>query len=68
MGASFLCFSGVSPGNTSDQLTLRMEIVDTATTLIDTIEHTFKGDENMKGVAGDIAIKIRDKINAKRRL
>jgi hypothetical protein len=67
-GASFLCFGGVSPGDASDQLVLRMEIVDTATTLIDTLEYAFKSDENMKIVATDVAVKIREKIVAKRKL
>ena len=67
-GASFLCFGGVSPGDTQDQFVLRMEIVDTATTLIDTLEYAFKSDENLKTVARDIAAKIREKIAAKRKL
>lgn len=67
-GASFLCFGGVLPGDASDQLVLRMEIVDTATTLIDTLEYAFKSDENMKTVANDVAVKIREKIVAKRKL
>src|SRR3990167_7454699 len=63
-GAAFLCFGGVSPGDAPDQFVLRMEIVDTATTLIDTLEHAFKSDENLKMVANDIAAKIRGKIAA----
>ena len=45
-----------------------MEIVDTATTLVDTLEYAFKSDENLKTVASDIAAKIREKIAAKRKL
>ena len=45
-----------------------MEIVDTATTLVDTLEYVFKRDENLKTVASDIAVKIREKIAAKRKL
>lgn len=67
-GASFLCFGGVSPGDTPEELVLRMEIVDTATTLIDTIEHAFAAGDNVKNVAGDIAVKIRDRIAVKRKL
>jgi len=67
-GAAFLCFGGVSQGDTPDQFVLRMEIVDTATTLVDTLEHAFKSDENLKMVANDIAVKIRGKIAAKRKL
>ena len=67
-GAAFLCFGGVSQGDTPDQFVLRMEIVDTATTLVDTLEHAFKSDENLKMVANDIAAKIRGKIAAKRKL
>jgi len=67
-GAAFLCFGGVSPGDTQDQFVLRMEIVDTATTLVDTLEYVFKSDENLKTVASDIAVKIREKIAAKRKL
>ncbi|HHT9146316.1 MAG TPA: caspase family protein [Candidatus Wunengus sp. YC61] len=67
-GAAFFCFGGVSPGDTPDQFVLRMEIVDTATTLIDTLEYTFKSDDNLKTVASDIAVKIREKIAAKRKL
>ena len=67
-GAAFLCFGGVSPGNKPDELVLRMEIVDTATTLIDTLEHAFNVNDNQKAVAGDIALKIREKIAGKRKL
>ena len=67
-GAAFLCFCGVSPGNTPDKLVLRMEIVDTATTLIDTIEHAFNSDEDTRTVANDVALKIKEKIAAKRKL
>ncbi len=67
-GASFLCFGGVFPGDTPEELVLRMEIVDTATTLIDTIEHTFIGGDNFRNVADDIAVKIRERITAKRKL
>lgn len=67
-GALFLCFGGVFPGDTPDELVLRMEIVETATTLIDTIEHTFANGDNFKNVAGDIAVKIRERIAAKRKL
>ncbi|HHT9137693.1 MAG TPA: PEGA domain-containing protein [Candidatus Wunengus sp. YC60] len=67
-GAAFLCFGGISPGDTPDQFVLRMEIVDTATTLVDTLEYTFKTDENLKTVASDVAAKIREKIAAKRKL
>ena len=67
-GAAFLCFGGVSPSDTSDQFIFRMEIVDTATTLVDTLEYAFKSDENLKMVANDIAAKIREKIAAKRKL
>ena len=45
-----------------------MEIVDTATTLIDTIEHAFAAGDNVKNVAGNIAVKIRERIAAKRKL
>ena len=67
-GALFLCFGGVFPGDAPDALVLRMEVVDTATTLVDTIEHTFSVGDNFKNVAGDIAVKIREKIAAKRKL
>ena len=67
-GAAFLCFGGVSPGNKPDELVLRMEIVDTATTLIDTLEHAFNVNDNQKAVAGDIAVKIREKIVGKQKL
>lgn len=67
-GAAFLCFGGVSPGDTQDQFVLRMEIVDTATTLVDTLEYAFKSDENLKTVASNVAAKIREKIAAKRKL
>ena len=55
-------------GDTPDQFVLRMEIVDTATTLVDTLEYVFKSDENLKTVASDIAVKIREKIASKRKL
>ncbi len=67
-GAAFLCFGGITPGDTPDQFVLRMEIVDTATTLVDTLEYAFKSDDNLKIVASDIAAKIREKIAAKRKL
>jgi hypothetical protein len=67
-GASFLCFGGVSQGDTSEKLILRMEVVDTATTLIDTFERTFQSDESLGIVANDVAAKIREKIAAKRKL
>ncbi len=67
-GAAFLCFGGVSQGDTSGSFILRMEIVNTATTLIDTLEHTFKSEDNLKSVASDVATKIREKITAKRKL
>ncbi|MDO8141665.1 MAG: caspase family protein [Candidatus Brocadiales bacterium] len=67
-GAAFLCFGGVAAGDTPDQFVLRMEIVDTATTLVDTLEYAFKSDENLKTVASDIAVKIREKIASKRKL
>lgn len=67
-GAAFLCFGGVSQGNTSDEFILRMEVVDTATTLTNTFEHAFQGEENLRIVANDVAVKIREKIAAKRKL
>ncbi|WKZ16568.1 MAG: PEGA domain-containing protein [Candidatus Jettenia caeni] len=67
-GAAFLCFGGVSLGEASSRLVLRMEIVDTTTTLVDTLEHAFQGDENLRTVANDVAIKIKEKITAKRKL
>lgn len=67
-GASFLCFGGVFPGDEPDEFVLRMEIVDTATTLVDTLEHTFVNGDHFKKVAGDIAVKIRERIAAKRKL
>jgi hypothetical protein len=67
-GAAFLCFGGVSSGDASDQLVLRMEIVDTATTLIETLEYPFKADDNLRIVADNVAAKIREKIAAKRKL
>ena len=43
--------------------------MDTATTLVDTLEYVFKSDENLKTVASDIAVvKIREKIASKRKL
>jgi hypothetical protein len=67
-GAAFLCFGGITAGDIPDQFVLRMEIVDTATTLVDTLEYAFKSDENLKTIANDIAAKIREKIAAKRKL
>lgn len=67
-GAAFLCFGGVAQGDTPNELVLRMEIVDTATTLIDTIECVFVSDENQRMVADNVAGKIREKISAKRKL
>ena len=45
-----------------------MEIIDTATTLVDTLEYTFSVNDNQKAVAGDIAVKIREKIVGKQKL
>ena len=67
-GAAFLCFGGVTAGDAPDQFVLRMEIVDTATTLVDTLEYAFKSDDNLKAVASDVAAKIREKIAAKQKL
>ena len=67
-GANSLCFGEVYPGDTSDKLVLRMEIVDTATTLIDTLEYAFKTEENLRTVASAVAVKIREKITTKRKL
>jgi|GEM_PF-4141799 len=67
-GASFLFFGGVSPGDAPGQFVLRMEVVDTATTQVDTLECGFKGDDDQKTVAQDVAAKIREKIAAKRKL
>lgn len=67
-GAQFLCFSGVFGGDTPDQLILRMEIVDTATTQVDTFEHVFNTEDNFRAVAGAVSSIIREKISAKRKL
>lgn len=67
-GAAFLCFGGVSPGETPEQFVLRMEIVDTATTRIDTLEYAFNREDNQRTVANDVAAKIKEKIAAKRKL
>lgn len=67
-GARFLCFGEVFPGDTPDQRILRMEVVDTATTLMNTFERVFQTDENLRTVANDIAAKIREKVTAKRKL
>jgi len=67
-GAQFLCFSGIASGDSPDQITLRMEIVDTATTQVDTLEHVFNAEDNVRVVAGAVASKIREKISAKRKL
>lgn len=66
--ADFLCFGGVSAGESTDQLVLRMEIVDTATTLVDALEYTFATTDNLMDVANTVALKIRDKIAKKRKL
>ncbi|MCF6149470.1 MAG: PEGA domain-containing protein [Candidatus Kuenenia sp.] len=67
-GAQFLCFSGVAPGDSPEQLTLRMEIVDTATTQVDTLEHVFNTEDNFRAIASTVASKIREKISTKRKL
>jgi len=68
LGADFICFSKVYPAYDSDDLILRMEIVDTATTLIDTVECSFKADDITLANAKNIAAKIRGKIAEKRKL
>jgi len=60
--AQFLLFGEVSQGEKPDQIMVRIEIVDTATTLINTLERTFQREENLGAVAHDIAAKIRAKI------
>lgn len=66
-GAQFLCFGEVYPGEGQDQRMIRIEVVDTATTLIDVFEHPFRSEENLGTVAHDIAAKMREKIVAKRK-
>lgn len=66
-GAQFLCFGVVYPGEAPDERLVRIELVDTATTLIDTLECAFRSEENLGDVARDIAAKMRAKIVAKRK-
>ena len=66
-GAQFLCFGEVYPGEGPDHRIVRIEVVDTATTLIDTLERTFRSEENLGAVAHDIAAKMKEKIVAKRK-
>ncbi len=67
LGAEFICFSRVLPAYDSDKFILRMEIVDTATTRIDTIEFTFKPEDVSVANAKNIASLIREKIAGKRK-
>jgi len=66
-GAQFLCFGEVYPGEGQDQRIIRIEVVDTATTLIDTLERAFRSEENLGAVAHDLAAKMREKIIANRK-
>ncbi len=66
-GAAYICFGGVSPGSEPGQLVLRMEIVNTATTLIDTLEYAFKSDDDLRTVANNVAVKMRGKIIARQK-
>lgn len=67
-GAQFLCFGEVYPGKTPDQHIVRIELVDTATTLIDTLECAFRSEENPVAVARDIAAKMKAKIVVKKKM
>ncbi|MGR3177777.1 MAG: caspase family protein, partial [Candidatus Anammoxibacter sp.] len=68
MGADFICFSRVFPAYDTDDLILRLEIVETATTLIDTIEYSLKSKGSSLANAKSIASMIRGKIAKKRKL
>ena len=68
MGADFICFSRVFPAYDTDDLILRLEIVETATTLVETIECSFKSNDISSANAKVIASKIRGKIAQKRKL
>lgn len=68
LGADFICFSRAFPAYDTDDIILRMEIVETATTLVDTIEHSFKSGDISSATAKEIAMKIKDRIAKKRKL
>ncbi|MGR3220308.1 MAG: caspase family protein [Candidatus Anammoxibacter sp.] len=68
MGADFICFSRVFPAYDTDELIIRLEIVETATTLIDTIEYRLKAKDVSLANAKSIASMIRGKIAKKRKL
>ncbi len=68
LGADFICFSRVFQSYDSDDIILSMEIVETATTLVDTIECSFKSDDSSLANAKSIAAKIRERISSKRKL
>ncbi|MGR3320195.1 MAG: caspase family protein [Candidatus Anammoxibacter sp.] len=68
MGADFICFSRVFTAYDTDDLILRLEIVETATTLVETIELNFKSKDISLANAKNIASKIKEKIAKKRKL
>ncbi len=66
MGADFICFSSIINDYNSNDLVLRMEVVETATTLIDAFEYRFQ-DDNMSLInAKNIALKLKEIILKKR--
>lgn len=68
LGADFICFSRVFPSYDTDDLILRLEIIETATTLVDTVEYSFKSNDISMANAKIIASKIKEKIAEKRKL
>lgn len=68
LGADFICFSSIFSAYDSDDLILRMEIVETATTLIDTIEYNLKSGDISPSAAQDIAMKIKENLAKKRKM
>lgn len=68
LGADFICFSRVFPDYDGNNLILRIEVVETATTLVDTVECSFDADDVSLANARSIAAKIKEKIARKRKL
>ena len=66
IGADFICFSSVTNDYNSNDLVLRMEVVETATTRIDAFEYRFKDNDMSIVNARNIALKLKNIVLKKR--
>ena len=67
LGANYICFSHVYTDYDSNDLVLRMEVVESATTLVDFIDHRFNPNDLSLSDSKTIATKIIEIIKRKKR-